>query len=126
MRRAPLSDASREYRTIMWLVGLLGLAALLVAVGGVRGWVPRLVGLFAGFAFFGCLIGVSLTGLKAHRQALADRDMEGRRAMIVMLAARLGQQDDTTLTRIAGGDGIAAEAAALILKGRKEKVSGER
>ena len=121
MSRARLSDASRGYRTIMWLVGLLGLGTLTIAVGGIQGWVSRGVGLLAGIGFIGCALGVGLMGLKAHRQALADRDMEGRRAMIVMLAAQLGKQDDTTLTLIAGQEGIAAEAAALILKGREER-----
>ena len=45
MRRHPLSDAAREYRSAMWLLAGIAVVAYAVGYAGVRGAVPRLVGL---------------------------------------------------------------------------------
>ena len=121
MRRHPLSDAAREYRSAMWL--LAGVAVLSYALGyaGVRGTVPHLAGLI------GLSLGVATTvvafffGLRAHRRALADQEISSQRSMIVLLAAELGHKDDETLESIMRRGGPAAEAAALILEGRRER-----
>ena len=60
-------------------------------------------------------------GVRAYRRALDDQALSASRSMIVLLAAQLGHQSDEALTRIAGRGGPAAEAAALILRGRRER-----
>ena len=131
MTPPPLSDGFKKYRGAMWVMTLLGLLALLVAVGGILKWVPLWVGLLGSVGFIASLCAAGILGVKAHHQALSDRGMESRRAIIVMIATQLGKQDDATLTRIATRKGLAGDAATLILKGRKEKgkpevVSGKR
>ena len=46
--------------------------------------------------------------------------------MIVLLAAELGNKDDETLESITRRGGPAADAAALILKGRRERRDSPR
>ena len=120
MRRHPLSDAAREYRSAMWMLAGVAIIAYAVGYAGVRGAVPRLAGLV------GLSLGVATTvvafffGLRAHRRALADQELSSQRTMIVLLAAELGNKDDEALESISHRGGPAAEAAALILKGRRE------
>lgn len=121
MRRHPLSDAAREYRSAMWLLTALAVIAYAVGVAGVRGTVPRLAGL-VGFSFgVATTVVAAFFGLQAHRRALADQELSSRRSMIVLLAAQLGNKDDQSLESIAGRGGPAADAAQLILKGRRER-----
>lgn len=126
MRRHPLSDAAREYRSAMWLLAGVAILAYAVGYAGVRGAVPRLAGLV------GLSIGVATTvvafffGLRAHRRALTDQEMSSQRTMIVLLAAELGNKDDDTLESIARRGGPAGDAAALILKGRRERRDAPR
>lgn len=121
MRRHALSDAAREYRSTMWILAGVAVIAYAIGVAGVRGTVPRLAGLF------GLSLGVATTvvafffGLRAHRRALTDQEISSRRSMIVLLAAELGSKDDETLASIVRRGGPAAEAATLILKGRRER-----
>lgn len=121
MRRHPLSDAAREYRSAMWLLAVIAIVAYAVGYAGVRGAVPRLAGLV------GLSVGVATTvvafffGLRAHRRALADQEISSQRTMIVLLAAELGSKDDETLESITRRGGPAAEAARLILDGRRER-----
>lgn len=119
--RAPMSETARFYR--LGALGAAGLAGLLllVAVGGLRGWVPRPLGA-ASLGFFFVALFLSLwCGIAARRRALADRERQVTGAVIVAIAAQLGRQDDPTLERLARGSGPAAEAARLILLGRAEK-----
>ena len=126
MRRHPLSDAAREYRSAMWLLAAMAVVGYAVGYAGVRGAVPRLVGLV------GLGVGVATTvlafffGLRAHHRALTDREITSERTMIVLLAAELGNKDDETLESIARRGGPAADAAALILKGRRERRDSPR
>lgn len=105
----------------MWVVTACGILALAIAVAGARGIVPVAIGIAGGILFAISILLAGVLGLKMHRQALADREMAARRAMIVMLAATLGEQDDTALERITVQGGPAGEAAALILEGRRAK-----
>jgi len=45
--------------------------------------------------------------------------MQARRSMIVMMTATLGEQSDEDLERIAAQEGIAGEAAGMILEARR-------
>ena len=121
MRRHPLSDAAREYRTAMWLLAAAAVIAYGVGVAGIRGAVPRLAGLAGLSLGVAATVVASFFGLRAHRRALIDQEVSSRRSMIVLLAAELGSKDDQTLESIAGRGGPAAEAATLILKGRRER-----
>ena len=126
MRRHPLSDAAREYRSVMWLLAGVAIIAYGVGYAGVRGMVPRLAGLV------GLSVGVATTvvafffGLRAHRRALTDQEISSQRTMIVLLTAELGSKDDETLESISRRGGPAADAAALILKGRRERRDAPR
>lgn len=126
MRRHALSDAAREYRSAMWILAGVAVAGYAVGLAGVRGNVPRIVGLL------GLSLGVAATvvafffGLRAHNRALTDQEISSRRSMIVLLAAELGNKDDETLASIVRRGGPAAEAARLILKGRSERQESPR
>ena len=120
-RRHRLSDAAQEYRSDMWTLAAIAALGFVLGVSGVRGHLPRLVGVA------GLSLGLASTcvacffGLRAHRRALADQELVARRSMIVLLAAQLGARDDETLSGIASMGGPAAEAARLILQGRRER-----
>ncbi len=121
MPRRVLSDAAREYRRTMWSLAGVAVIAYAIGVAGVRGTVPRLAGLLGLGAGVATTVVAFYFGLRAHRRALADQEMSSRRSMIVLLAAELGSKDDVTLASIEQRGGPAAEAAALILKGRRER-----
>jgi len=126
MRRHALSDAAREYRSAMWLLAAIAIVAYAVSYAGVNGAVPRLVGL-VGLSIGLATTGVAfLFGLRAHRRALADQATSSERTMIVLLAAQLGNKDDETLETITRRGGPAADAAALILQGRRERRDSPR
>jgi len=126
MRRHALSDAAREYRRAMWVLAGIAVVAYAVGIAGVRGTVPRVAGLL------GLSLGVAATvvafffGLRAHRRALTDQEFSSRRSMIVLLAAELGSKDDEALVSVVRRGGPAAEAATLILKGRRERLDPPR
>ena len=69
--------------------------------------------------FLSLMAGATFLGLKSQRQAVADRERESRGAMIILIAAQLGRQDDDSLTRIVARGGPAAEAAAMVLAARR-------
>ena len=60
MRRHPLSDAAREYRSAMWLLAAIAVVAYAAGYAGVRGAVPRLVGLVG--LGVGVAVGSALAG----------------------------------------------------------------
>ena len=119
MARTALPDNARRYRQLMWLTTAVGIVALVVAFQGGRGVLPQAVGVSAAAVFFVAITLAAWLGLRMHRQALADREMQARRAMIVMLAAKLGEQDDESLQRIVEQGGMPGEAAAMILRNRQ-------
>ena len=120
MARIRLTDNARQYRRLMWLVALAGLPALLLAIRGARDQVPMALGILGGVVFVTAVVTAAVLGLKMHRQTLADREMQARRAMIVMMTATLGEQSDKKLESIEAHGGISGEAAGMILKNRQD------
>ena len=118
--RAPMSEGARSLRTVSWVVLVLGLVVLGMIWMAVRGVLPRESMGSLLTIFFGLMAGATLLGLKSRRQAVADRERESRSAMIILIAAQLGRQDDDTLARIVAKGGPAGEAAAMVLAGRRE------
>jgi len=118
---SPFSDASQALRRQMWLMALVAVTMLGVAALGARGYVDPWLGLAAGGFAALALVLAGVLGLQARRQALADRELAGKREMIVTLTALLGRQDDATLERIAGTRGTQAEVARMLLDGRKAR-----
>ena len=114
------SEAALALRRSMRLTTLISLVGLALAIGGARGRFPVGVGVAGGVIFLLAILSAAWMGVRASQQAREDREMEAGRAMIVMLAAELGKQDDATLERIATKGGPAGEAARLILQGRRD------
>ncbi|HSE26881.1 MAG TPA: hypothetical protein VLA95_01530 [Gemmatimonadales bacterium] len=120
-KASPFSDASQAVRRQMWLMACIAVAMLGVAALGARGQVDPWIGMAAGGLAALALVLTGVLGLQARRQALADRELAGKREMIVTLTALLGRQDDATLERIAGTRGTQAEVARMLLDGRQGK-----
>lgn len=118
-KESPFSDASQALRRQMWLAAGVAVAMLAVAALGARGRVDPWIGMAAGGFAALALAMAAVLGVQARRQALADRELAGRREMIVTLTALLGKQDDATLERIAATRGTQAEVARMLLEGRK-------
>jgi hypothetical protein len=119
---SPLSEAARSLRGTARLALLVAAVFLMISFSAAKGWLPPELGPVALPLFFAsAAIGVWF-GIKAHTRALADREMESGRAMIVAIAAQLGRQDDAALERIRAKGGPAGEAAGMILQGRAEKL----
>ncbi len=120
-KSSPFSDASQALRRQMWLAAGVAVAMLGVAALGARGYVDRGIGLAAGGFAALALALAAVLGWQARKQALADRELAGKREMIVTLTALLGRQDDATLERIAGTRGTQAEVARMLLDGRQPR-----
>ncbi len=120
-RPAPLSAGFRNYRRTMWLILAASFLPLAIILAGLRGMAPREMVMAAIPLLFATLGFAGWMGWRAHQQALADRERAGRQAMILLIAAQLKEQDESTLQRIAGQRGPAGEAANWILKARSEK-----
>lgn len=125
MARIKLTDNARRYRRRMWFITIAGLPALLLAIRGVQGRAPVVLGILGALVFLGAIGTAAVLGLKAHRQTLADREMLSRRTMIVMMTATLGKETDESLEKIRDGGGLTGEAAGLILKGRQAKTDAK-
>ena len=119
MARIRVTDNARRYRRLMWLVALAGLPALFLAIRGIQGRAPFGIGLAGAIVFLLAIATAAGLGLKMHRQTIADREMHARRAMIVMMAASLGEQSDEKLERIESQGGVSGEAAGMILSNRR-------
>ena len=120
-KESPLSDASQQLRRQMWLVAGVGVAALGLAAMGAKGWIDPRLGITGGALAAVALAFAAALGWQVRRQALADREITGRRAMIVTMAAMLGQEDDATLERIAASKGTHADVARMLLESRQAK-----
>lgn len=113
--------ASARNRSLVGVVTLTAMVSFALAVAGFRDTLPREFG-FLGIALFAaCLALVALVGWQTRREMLAFRDEAARGQMIVMIAARLRDEEEATLERMVARGGPAGEAAALILKGRAER-----
>jgi len=115
----PVPSASRPYRLGTWVFLAISVPLLALAVVGLRGLVPRSVGLVSTAGFLCCLGLAALFGLTARRKTLENRERGSAGSMLLIMAGMLKQQDDATLERIAASHGPAAEAAALLLKTRR-------
>jgi len=111
----------RGYRLGMWLLFLIGMVNLVVAVRGVRQGSNGMAGAFALLVFFLCIAGGAWLGLLGGRILRRARDQQSRTDAILLLVSELGRQDDDTLNRIARQGGPAAEAARMVLQGRRER-----
>jgi preprotein translocase subunit SecG len=104
----------------MWATTAVGALMLFAAYAGTKGIVSRSTAIAALFLAGACLVLVLYLAAKARSQAIADRERESGQAMIVVIAAELARQDDPTLERIVTRGGPAADAARLILAGRRK------
>jgi hypothetical protein len=110
---------------MMWLILAASCLPLAVVIAGVRGQAPREMALAAIPLLFATLCFAGWMGWRARQQALADRERSASQAMILVIAAQLKSQDESTLHRIASAGGPAGEAAHWILKARSEKRSSQ-
>lgn len=117
---APAPSESRQYRAAMWLMVLVAGAALVPAIAGVRGIVPRGLGFASGALSAVALLLAAVLGLKGQRIAAAARDREAERIALVIVAGMLKDKPDAELEPISRQDGPAGEAARLILDRRRE------
>ncbi len=123
--RAPLSERARMLSLGMRTTVAFGTVMLLVAFAGAKGWLPRATGTTALYLFGASIVIVFYLGAKTRAWALADRERESGQAMIVVIAAQLARQDIPTLERIASRGGPAAEAARIVLAGRRKSESSD-
>ena len=117
---------ARLARFGMWGMVVVGLPGLFVALLGAGRVVPVGIGVGGGAFFLLCLLLGALIGFTGQQRDRGRRDVEGRGAMIVMLAAHLKGEDDTVLEGIVAKGGPAAEAAALLLEQRRALASDPR
>ena len=121
MPKYHLTNNARRYRRLMWATALAAVPALAMTVQGIRGETSVFVGILAALAFLAAIATAAVLGFKMHRQTLLDRDMQARRAMIVLMAETLGKESSESLEQIRGRGGMSGEAADLILKARQAK-----
>ncbi|HSC59407.1 MAG TPA: hypothetical protein VLC11_07575 [Gemmatimonadales bacterium] len=115
-----LPPAARQYRAAMWLFALLAIAALVPAVQGIRGVVPRYLGFASGgLSVAGFFLSASF-GLRGRRLVIEAREREAARLALIMLAGVLKDRNDDELEALARQDGSAAEAARSVLDRRRE------
>ena len=124
--RAPLGERAESLRRAMWLMILLTGGLGSITFGALRKLIPPELALPALLLTFAAALGALWCGARGHRRAIEDREGESGRAMVIALATQLGRQDDETLGRLARQGGPAAEAAELILKGRRAPHPSDR
>ncbi|MDH4130338.1 MAG: hypothetical protein OEW17_07095 [Gemmatimonadota bacterium] len=118
--RADIGERARRLRTVsralLALTAFLGLAG----ITALRGTLPRELASPALYLAAASALAAGLSGYRGHRAALEDRERASHRAMVILVAAQLARQDDETLSGIVRRGGPAAEAAAMVLAGRKK------
>jgi hypothetical protein len=123
--RVDLGDEARQYRTItralLAITILLGFAAF----AALRGNLPRETAVPALYLGAAASLAAAWSGYRGHRIALEKREQASRSGMIIVIASQLARQDDETLAGIVKRGGPAAEAAAMVLAGRKGKPRAE-
>ena len=115
---ADIGEEARQYRSLTR--GLLALTLVLgiAAVAALRGALPRELAIPALYFAFAASLAAAWCGWKGHRIAIDQRERASRSGMIVLIAAQLARQDETTLEAMVKRGGPAAEAAAMVLAGR--------
>ena len=112
--------AARQYRAAMWLFALLGLVALVPAIQGARGTLPRQVGVLAAVVSVAGLFLAAAFGLRGRRVVVEAREREASRLALVMLAGMLKDRPLEELDALSGQEGSAGEAARMLLDRRRE------
>jgi hypothetical protein len=116
--------ATARNRGLVWLTALAAALALAVAIAGFRDVLPRVFALLGLAMFAACLVLVAMVGWRTRQEMLVLREAAARGQAIVLLAARLRDEDGATLEAMARRGGTAGEAATLILQGRAERQRG--
>jgi len=108
-------------RNLVLGIAVVALVALGVSVAAYRNQLPEALGMIGLAVFVICLAMIVAIGWETRREMLAARESAARGQMIVMLAAKLRDEDAAKLQEMARRGGPAGEAASLILKGRAER-----
>jgi len=113
--------ATPRNRGLVVATGAAMMVSLGLAVAGFRNLLPPVFGVLGIGLFVLCLGLLALVGLTTRREMLERRDEAAHGQMIVLLAARLRDEDGAKLEEMARKGGPAAEAAKMILQGRAER-----
>jgi len=113
--------ASTSHRVLVRLAAVAAALSLALAVAGFRHVVPEEFALLGLALFVAFLVLIALLAWETRRTILAQRDAAERGQMIVIMAARLKDEEAATLEEMVRRGGQAGEAAALILQGRAER-----
>jgi len=116
--------AAARNRGLVWLTAVAAALALGVAIAGFRDWLPRSFVVLGMAGFVAGLVLIAVVGWRTRREMLDLRGATARGQAIVLLAARLRDEDAGTLEQMAKRGGPAGEAATLILQGRAERQRG--
>lgn len=109
-------------RALVRLAGFAAALSLVLAVAGFRHVVPEEFALLGLALFVAFLVLIALLAWETRRTVLAQREAAERGQMIVILAARLKDEETATLEEMVRKGGQAGEAAGLILQGRAERL----
>jgi hypothetical protein len=119
--RVDLGDEARQYRSITRALLALTILLGLAVVAALRGRLPPDAAVPALYLAAAAALAAAWSGYRGHRIALEERERASRSGMIIVIASQLARQDDETLAGIVNRGGPAAEAAAMVLAGRKGK-----
>jgi hypothetical protein len=108
----------------MWVLVVVGFVNLGIALRGAMGGKALQSGVLGLVIFFLCMALGAWFGLAGASRVREERDRQNRKDVIILMATELRRHDDETLKRILRQGGPAAEAAALLLQGRREKTGG--
>lgn len=115
-----LPAAARQYRAAMWLFALLAIAAVVPVVQGLRGVIPRVLGLASGGLSVAGFFLAATFGLKGRRLVIEARERDAARLALIMLAGVLKDRSDDELEALARQEGAAGAAARSVLDRRHE------
>ena len=105
-------------RGLVWLTATAAALSLAMAIAGFKDWLPPEFTWFGLALFLCCLVVIGMVGWRTRKEMLALRDEAARGQMIVMLAARLRDED----ARQARADGRARRTRR---RGRRPHSPGE-
>lgn len=111
-------------RGLVWVTALAAALALAIAIAGFRDVLPPAFALIGLAMFACCLVLIGVVGWRTRQEMLALREAAARGQTIVLLAARLRDEDGAALEAMARRGGTVGEAATLILQGRAERQRG--
>jgi len=109
-------------RALVRLAGFAAALSLALAVAGFRQVIPQEFALLGLALFAAFLVLIALLAWETRRRVLAQREAAERGQMIVILAARLKDEETATLEEMVRKGGQVGEAAGLILQGRAERL----